>query len=129
MRSARGTVPETEIDPRRDLHGAQSRIGGTCEDANRAGQGKRSQGPERKPAPGLRLVGMKIESGAVDRMAFSIVPISNFQCSKKSPCRPTEENRKWSSGPHWYFRLFQSQMFQCSKKSPCRAFFGGGGGN
>src|SRR5690349_16717505 len=97
MRSARGTVPETEIDPRRDLHGAQSRIGGTCEDANRAGQGKRSQGPVKKPAARLKLVGMKMLTeenrkwSSRPHSEISIVPISNFQCSRS--------NRKWTVEP------------------------------
>ena len=62
MRSARGTVPETEIDPRRYLPGTENRIRGALEDADRTGQGKRSQGPVRKPAARLKLVGMKMEA-------------------------------------------------------------------
>ena len=67
MRSPGRTVPATGTDFGRYLHGAESRIRGALEDADRTGQGKRSRAPERKLTPGLKLVGMKIEGTAAQR--------------------------------------------------------------
>ena len=67
MRSPGRTVPATSTDLGRYLPGIESRIRGALEDAERTGQGKRSRTPERKPIPGLKLVGMKIEGTAAQR--------------------------------------------------------------